>query len=154
MNDVTIIAVNRNTEGEERLKKYLIAGLRGCVNIIDLDVSKDFTQMIESAITNSDQVILVFDAAEGMNIEFASVCSILYNYKKRPVLIITNSDKEGVDVMYAKGSFASVWLMIDENLAPWEYMIPKFFFSYETGCLDVVPEATTDRFFKLVEMVS
>lgn len=153
---IALIAVNEGCEErEECLRDYItkkIASYLGYEVIDFTDLSID--EMIELAKEEADRTIIVFDAERGMNTRFAYAASKLHEKDIHPILLISNSDKENVDVSSANTSLAEIWSCEDPSLESWDLYFHNLYFSYDTMGIDTSAKVESNNIDSLMKLIS
>jgi hypothetical protein len=129
MDRVAIFAMNE--ENEKEIMKYLEAHKNNEIDFLKFS-SKEPFEMVKEAKESANRSVVVFDAAEGMNVTFSEIVALLHEEGIKPVLVIINSEY-AVDLADAEMSASEVVAEIDPEAQPWELNFKTLFFSAETG---------------------
>ncbi len=137
MSKVALFAMNNGCEIDEsrlyiEMEDYL--NYKG-MEIYDFKYD-DIPDMVEEAKENADEIVIAFDALQGMNPNFYQIASYFAESPVKPTLLITNYDLADADVEEAKNAFKEVWLMEEPSLSDHSLVHKVFYYSYLDGFKD------------------
>lgn len=129
MDKIAVFAMSEN--GGDAVTNYMANSAKDRYQILDFS-SDEIEDMVKQTKEEASDVIVIFDALEGMNRPFAHAVAKLHEAHIKPILVILNAE-EVSDTSEAEMSIAEIVAQNDRTVQPWDLNYRTLFFSETKG---------------------